>query len=164
MRGRRKHLYRCLLTPALAMTLALALVTSACGGDIEKSLRVPEPGKTQMIELSDGSTVFGEITEVGDTSVKFKTKMGELTLNIDQIVEIKEVAASSIKGGKYWYPDPNRHRLFVGPTGRMLRAGEGYFSDMLIFFPSIGYGITDNINLSAGMTIIPWIDFSKQLF
>ncbi len=164
MRGHRKHLYRCLLTPALAMMAAMALVTSACGGDIEKSLRVPEPGKTQMIELSDGSTMVGEITEVGDTSVKFKTKMGELTLNIDQIVEIKEVSTSSIKGGKYWYPDPNRHRLFVGPTGRMLKAGEGYFSDMLIFFPSVGYGITDNINLSAGMTIIPGIDFSKQLF
>ncbi|UCG62339.1 MAG: hypothetical protein JSV52_03375 [Candidatus Zixiibacteriota bacterium] len=151
---------------ALLLTLAavLTVATTAAAGDISKSLRVPEAGVTQMITLSDGSTMAGQITEVGDTTVKFKTQMGEMTLDIDKIVEIKEIATSAIKGGRYWYPDPNRHRLFVGPTGRMLKAGQGYFSDMLIFFPSVGYGITDNINLSAGMTIIPGIDFSKQLF
>ena len=151
---------------ALLLTLAalLTVASTAVAGDISKSLRVPEAGVTQMITLSDGSTMAGQITEVGDTTVKFKTQMGEMTLEISKIIEVKEVATSAIKGGKYWYPDPNRHRLFLGPTARMLKSREGYFSDILIFFPSVGYGITDNITISAGMTIFPGIDFSKQLF
>lgn len=164
MRIRYNRFVRPSLWLMLTALLTAFATVSAGAADVRGSLRVPQAGKTQMITLSDGSTMVGQITEVGDTSVKFKTQMGELTLNIDQIVEIKEVASSSIKGGKYWYPDPNRHRLFIGPTGRMLRAGEGYFSDLLIFFPSVGYGITDNINISAGMTVFPGIDLTNQFF
>ncbi len=149
---------------ALAFVALIILAANANAGDIKESLVVPEAGKTQMLTLDDGSTVVGQITEVGDTEIKFKSELGELTIAIERILEVKEVVGTSIKGGKYWYPDPNGHRLFIGPTARMLRKGEGYFSDMLIFFPSVGYGISDNVNISAGMTIIPGIDFSKQLF
>src|SRR5687768_16544543 len=35
-------------------------------------------------------------------------------------------------------------RLFLAPTGRPLRGGEGYFSDHWIFFPGLAYGVSDN--------------------
>ena len=38
-------------------------------------------------------------------------------------------------------------RLFIGPTGRPLRKGAGYFSDHFIFLPGVAYGVTDNVTL-----------------
>jgi hypothetical protein len=110
-----------------------------------------------MITLQDGSTLMGRITSIGDKDVKFQTEMGEMTIEVAKIKEIKEVSASSVKGGEYWFPNPNRTRLLIGPTSRTLRAGKGYFYDLWIFFPGAAYGITKNFMISGGVSIIPGV-------
>jgi hypothetical protein len=50
--------------------------------------------------------------------------------------------------------DPNNVRLFLGPTGRSLKAGKGYFSDTWVFLPSINYAFTDRIAIGGGATVI----------
>jgi hypothetical protein len=41
-------------------------------------------------------------------------------------------------------------RLFVGPTGRSLERGEGYFSVDSIFLPVFQIGVTDRFSIGAG--------------
>ncbi len=125
-------------------------------------LQIPPEGTNQMITLEDGTTLVGRITEVGDNEIKFQTDLGEMTIATTKIKQIKEISASSVKSGKYWFPNPNRTRLLVGPTARTLKAGKGYFYDLWIFFPGLAYGITDNFMISGGASIIPGAD--DQMF
>lgn len=127
-----------------------------------KNLRVPPEGTNQMIALQDGTTLMGRITRVGESEVTVQTDLGEMTVAIDKIKEVMEVSASSVKGGKYWFRNPNRTRLLVGPTARTLEAGKGYFYDLWVFFPGLSFGITDNIMISGGASLIPGID--DQMF
>lgn len=131
---------------------------------IQEKLRIPDEGLVQILNLKDGSSLIGRITEIKETEINFKTELGLLTIPIANIKKIKEVPASSIKEGKYWFPNPNSTRLFFAPTGRMLKKGEGYFSDYYLFFPGITYGVTDNISIGAGMSLIPGLGIGEQIF
>ncbi len=155
---------RSLSKAALMLTVfsCLLLAASVDAKDISKDLVVPDSSVIQILTLSDGSTLMGRITEVGEENIQFMTDMGELTVEISKIEKIEEVSESSMKGGKYWFPNPNRTRLLLGPTARSLEAGSGYFFDLWIFFPGIAYAFTDNFMISGGVSIIPGAD--NQLF
>ncbi len=129
----------------------------------EVDLRVPPEGYTQVLKLTDGSTLIGRILQVDGNTIQFETNSGSLTIAITKIKEMREVTESAFKGGKYWFENPNQTRLYVSPTGRSLKKGQGYFSDILIFFPSIAIGVTDNISLGGGVSIIPGLDLDEQL-
>jgi hypothetical protein len=59
--------------------------------------------------------------------------------------------------------DPNYSRLLFAPTGRPLRAGDGYFSDYELLFPGVAYGLTDNVTLAGGVAIVPGLGLGEQL-
>lgn len=42
------------------------------------------------------------------------------------------------------------------PSGRPLKGGQGYFSNLWLFFPGVTYAFTDNISIMGGMFI--WFD------
>jgi hypothetical protein len=63
-----------------------------------------------------------------------------------------------------WPKDPNDTRLLFSPTGRPLAKGTGYFSDHYVVFPSVAYGLTDNLSISGGLSVIPSLGLSEQLF
>jgi hypothetical protein len=71
------------------------------------------------------------------------------------IRRIKEVPAADLHDGEYWFPNPNYTRLFFAPNGQMLRKGEGYFSDYELFFPGVAYGLTDNLSIGGGVSLLP---------
>ena len=60
--------------------------------------------------------------------------------------------------------DPNYSRLIVMATGKPLRKGAGFASDTWLFFPSVSYGVTNNITMMAGMSIFPFISIREQLY
>ena len=90
--------------------------------------------------------------------------MGELRIQVSSIKKIKNVPASSIKNGQYWYPNPNATRLYFGPTARTLGKGEAYFADYELFFPALTVGVTDRFTIGGGMSIFPGIGLDKQVF
>jgi len=159
----------CLFAIALCLCLTGIFVSPGLTStnqqeSIKEKLRIPDEGLVQILNLKDGSNLIGRITEIKETEINFKTELGLLTIPIVNIKKIKEVPASSIKEGKYWFPNPNSTRLFFAPTGRMLKKGEGYFSDYYLFFPSITYGVTDNISIGAGMSIVPGLSIGEQIY
>lgn len=131
---------------------------------IEGSIHIPDSSHVQIITTQDGSTIIGRIIEIGENQIRFESDFGKMVISILRIKEIKEVPVSSIRNGKYWFPNPNATRLYFAPTGRMLKQGEGYFSDYYIFFPGIAVGITDNITLGGGMSLFPGTGFDEQFF
>ena len=60
--------------------------------------------------------------------------------------------------------DPNYSRLLFAPTGRPLAKGDGYFSDYELVFPGVAYGLTDNLSLAGGVSVIPGLGLGEQLF
>ena len=146
----------------LIVMALLTLLLGVCAQGFTGKLQIPDEGVTQMITLEDGSTLVGRITVISESDVKFQTEMGEMTIVIAKIKEIKEISTSSIKSGQYWFSNPNRTRLLVGPTARTLQAGKGYFYDLWIFFPGLAFGISDNFMISGGASVIPGVD--DQMF
>lgn len=157
-----KKLARIVWLTTMFTAATLIFTGTALPKDISDKLVVPGDDKLQQVTLQDGSKLMGRITEVSDSEVKFKTDLGEMNIIRSKITDIIEIPLSSMKNGKYWFPNPNRTRLLIGPTARTLRQGEGYFVDLWIFFPGVSYGLTDNITIGGGVSIIPGVD--NQLF
>lgn len=141
----------------------LLAATAPATARTETTFRIPDSTKVQMITLTDGSTLVGKIVEVGDTEIKFEGAFGQSTIRKDRIRQIKEVDKSRIRSGKHWFPDPNRSRLFLWPTGRTLDKGQGYFGDIYLFLPSVAYGVTNNFSVEGGLSLFPGLNPSEQL-
>jgi hypothetical protein len=147
----------------MMLVLTLVVICSPCiSRAYTGKLQIPPEGITQIITLEDGSKLFGRIVSVGDKTITFKGNMGVINIETDKIKNIEEISASSIKGGEYWFPNPNRSRLLFGPTARSVGKKNGYLFDVFIFFPGLAYGITDNFMVTGGASIIPEVD--DQLF
>lgn len=131
---------------------------------IKDKLTIPDSTTVQIVKTKDGSTLIGRIIEINENDIQFETNIGNITIPIAKIEDIKETPVTSIKDGKYWYPNPNSTRLYFSPTGRMLKKGEGYFSDYYLFFPGIAYGVSDNVTMGGGVSLIPGVDFENQIF
>ncbi len=117
---------------------------------------------TKAIILHDGSEIFGTLENaVNDTLMVLSAGGLLLAIPDDKISHIAELHGEYVEG-EYIRHDPNTTRLFFAPTARNIRRGSGYFADYMIFFPTGAYGITDNIAVSAGMSLIPGAD--KQVW
>jgi len=138
---------QCLTTPLYSQT-----------SDIRKQLHVPDSTVVQIIRLHDGTVLNGTIVAIQADSIMFQSAVGLVSVPIANISEIKDIPKSSIVSGEYWFPNPNRTRLFLGPTGYMLGAGEGYFQDIYIFFVGGAVGITDWFSIGGGISLIPGSD------
>jgi hypothetical protein len=116
--------------------------------------------KTVRIVLKDESELIGIVLAEDAKSVQFRTLAGvEMVIPKDKIASIEAV---EVVGGKAVRLDPNRTRLFIAPTARPLRAGEGYFSVYDILLPYFAYGVTDFLALGGGISLVPGA--SNQLF
>jgi hypothetical protein len=59
--------------------------------------------------------------------------------------------------------DPNYSRLLFAPTGRPLKKGDGYFSDYELVFPGVAVGLTDNLSIAGGVSLIPGVGLDEQV-
>jgi hypothetical protein len=154
-------------TSLRAIFFVLLGVVSVAGAEaqqeIDEPLKVPEPGYTQIISLKDGSAIVGRIISIGEMDIIFEAEMGRITIPRDKIRDVQTAPDSSFKGGKFWFPNPNRTRLYLAPTARLLRKGEGYFTDIYLLFPGVAVGVTDNFTIGGGISLIPGVDMDEQL-
>ncbi len=114
---------------------------------------------THMLRLRDGSTLIGTLVSRDSVSLRFETNGGVLTIPVANVTEIRQIAAAEVHGDQYWFPDPNRTRLFFAPTGRMLEKGEGYYSNTYLFLQNFVGGLSDKVTFGGGFSVIPSNDF-----
>lgn len=119
---------------------------------------------TQMLRTRSGSVLYGRTVGESGDSVRFETPGGVLTLARAEIAELRPLKGGVVRSGQYWPADPSDSRLFFAPTARMLRRGEGYFSDTYIFFANAVGGVTDHVTLGGGMSLFPSNDITNNVF
>ena len=132
--------------------------------DVKENLKIPDEKEIQIITTHDKSTIIGRIVEIKEKDIQFKTEFGVISIPVQNIKSIEIVPSSSIKDGKYWFPNPNATRLYFGPTGRMLKKGDGYFADYYLFFPAFAYSLSNIFAIGGGMSLIPGLNPDKQIF
>src|SRR5688572_4423007 len=154
----------------LAAAIVALLLTSTAPVGAQDSGRRPPPvltvageGVTQRLTLRDGSELIGRITAISDSTVQFESTIGTSTIAITNIIGLRE-ERGTVRDGQYYFPNPNATRLIFAPTGRMLAPGEGYFSDYWVFFPGLSVGVSKNLSLGGGMSILPGVGFDEQIY
>ena len=144
---------------ALAVIMCLLMSRNTAGAqsatDVRARMTVPDSAHLQIVTLTDGSTIFGRIVAVSADTVSFQTGAGTMQLSVKAIRDVRLIAADDLREGEYWFPNPNSTRLFFAPTGQQLKQGEGYFSDYELFFPGVAVGVTDNISIGGGISLLP---------
>jgi hypothetical protein len=89
----------------------------------------PDTTAVYQITLKDDSEFIGKIINETDQFVIIKTLIGtEIKIEIAIIVE-RKLIEEIWRSNEFLRSDPNKTRLFFSPTGRMLKAGQGYFSE-----------------------------------
>jgi hypothetical protein len=119
------------------------------------------PKDQVTVALEDGSTLVGTMVQEDEATITVRIAGG-------QEVRVPRSAVVSIRGegaaeGAF-PPDPSGSRLLFAPTGRPLGKGEGYFSDHYVLFPGVTGGITDNLSLGAGVSVVPGLGLTEQVF
>jgi hypothetical protein len=143
---------RRLLPAVLPLALAFALPRPAAA-QVDTVAIVADSLYT--IRLSDGSVLYGRVTEQTADALTVETQSGAtVRLRRDQIVSIARLQGRVVNG-EVWGDDPHATRLFFGPTARAIPRGEGYFGVYELFFPFVSYGVTDRFTISGGTPVVP---------
>ncbi len=143
-----------------ALVLALAVVVAGPGFG-----RADDAPAVVTITLKDGGTLVGAVVQEDETSVTLRTPSGaELKLPREAIATREARGAKGDPKPSSPISDPNESRLMFAPTGRPLGKGNGYFSDHYVLFPGFAYGLTKNISVAGGVSVIPAIGISEQVF
>ncbi len=142
---------------SIRILIALCAVLVARGAPAQSAPLALD--STFAVRLRDGSMVLGRLTAQSPDSLQIVTTAGRLTMSRASVAEITLVHASELHDGAYWPADPHGTRLFFGPTGRTLRRGEGYISDLYLFFVNGAVGVTDRFMMGGGMSVFPSSDF-----
>lgn len=147
-----------------SLLVSSAVVAQASADKPRQVIAVAAEGVTQRLVLRDGSEMIGRIVSMTDTSVNFESSIGVTTIPINAIVAVKNERGGKMVAGQYYFPNPNATRLIFATAGRMLRQGEGYFSDYWIFFPGFAAGLGDRFSIGGGMSVFPSVGFGDQIY
>jgi hypothetical protein len=163
---RKVSMKKLALLGIVAFSLSLGAYDTASTEKIYSSeqIKIPDSQHIQFLSLKDGSTIIGRVIEIKENEIQFETEIGTMTIPILKIENIKEIPVSPTRKKEYWFPNPNTTRLFLGPTGRTLKKGNCYFSDVYLFFPLIAYGVTDYITISGGVSLFPGVGGDQLLY
>ncbi len=106
-----------------------------------------ETGARYRVVLVDGTTFTGTLVSATDAEIVIEDARGLRTT-----IPRAQIASLTPSGAGFWRGDPNATRLLLFPTARSLRAGTGRFGTYTIF-PTVAYGLTNQVDVSAGSTI-----------
>ena len=145
-------------TRALLFVLAAAVAVPGFGS-------TDEAPPVVTITLKDGGTLVGTVVQEDETSVTLRTASGaELKLPREAIGSRELRGANPRLPASSPFSDPNESRLMFAPTGRPLGKGNGYFSDHYVLFPGFAYGLTKNLSVAGGVSVVPALGISEQVF
>jgi hypothetical protein len=156
------------MTALRAFLVIVATCAAAAGVGAQKPVRadtIPaDSARLYAARLTTGTTVVGRVDDPRVDPLVMQTENGTLTIPRARIAELRAVAASRLREGVYWPPSPNETRLLFAPTGRMLKPGEGYYSNTYLFIQQFAGGMTSHFTLGGGFSIVPSDDFSDNIF
>ena len=128
----------------------LTFVATALCAITPPAMAQTAPAQVVEVRLRDGSLLFGTIVSDERDRLVIKTVSGaDVTLTRDQVKSIQQTAGTSVDG-EFWTDDVIASKLFLGPTGRSLKRGEGYLAIDSLFLPVFQVGVTDRFSIGLG--------------
>lgn len=149
----------CLTAFVVFMSIPSSVLYARRPSRVEEQLRVAEANELQLLIRMDGEMLFGRIVKIVADYVHFETDGDTTIIFIPQIKEVREVTSDNIKNGRYWFPNPNATRLYLCPTARLLRKGQGYVAAYYILAPLVAYAVTDNFTVAGGASFLTAVNF-----
>jgi len=108
-----------------------------------------------VIELLDGTEITGTYIGKTDELLFISTaSIPRIEIPFVQIKSIKVAEQTSMRGDRYWFPNPNATRYFFAPSGFNLKKGEGYYQNSYLILNSVNYGLTNNISIGGSIELI----------
>jgi len=118
-----------------------------------------------IIELNDNSVLTGHIYHKTETEISINTEsVNNVTIQIADIENIAVYDSTGYPIPEFWPVNPHNSRHYFAPTAQGLSKGDGYFQSIYLLLISANYGITNNITIGGGLTIIPGLKASEQLY
>lgn len=106
-----------------------------------------------LITLNDGTTMQGVITSETDTEIILATdNIGTISIKKDQIKSKVILNSGNYRNGKYWFPNPNYSRYYIGP-GIQLKKGDGYYQNIDLLANTVSYGLTNWLSIGGGIEL-----------
>ena len=105
------------------LVLGVLLSTGQASAQDPLEVQVVPPGQVQELVLTDGSVLYGRVVEEGDPFLFVLISGVESLIAVENVRSLRQ-AAGSVERGEFWPEDPNRTRLFFGPTARSLARGK----------------------------------------
>src|SRR5665648_186577 len=113
-----------------------------------------EVSKTYQVTLNDGSTVSGKLLSITDEEIVIQSgTMGDVRLEKGKIKTMTLVSAFDEKASGIWFANPKPTKYLIGSSAIPLKKKSGYYQNTWVFLNTFGYGITNNISISAGFEI-----------
>lgn len=139
--------------------LLAALFWLAASFSLSAQVSIPTDSTRQYtVETTDGNIFIGRIVGQTPETLVLKTdNLGEINIPKRNLRSIRAVRPDQIVAGEYWPDNPHGTRYLFGPNGYGLRKGEGYYSNIWIFYNQFSYGFTNNFTLGVG--IVPLFFF-----
>lgn len=152
-------------TSLLILLAGILFTVTGSAQDITETKLLPS-SISSPVTLEEGSpSVQSKARAAGSASqINSRIFASAAVGDVDRVFESQSSSSGGSATREGWFPNPNRTRLYFGPTGRTLRKGEGYFSDIYLFLPGIAYGVTDNITIGGGGSIVPGLDPDEQFY
>lgn len=146
----------------LLVVAMLAFIFGGAGEAVAQAGVARDTSITHVLYLIDGSTLVGKLISRDSATVQFETNGGLLTVPVARVKELRAVTPAEVRGREYWFPDANETRLFFAPTGRMLKQGEGYYSNTYLLLQNFVGAPSDRFTFGGGFSIVPGDNFFEQ--
>lgn len=118
--------------------------------------------KTVEITLIDNSRQVGQILSVTPTELELRKENERSFIQLNRVKSIRQI--DTTRRGYNWFVNPNKSRLLISPTARPIEKGSGYYQNIYVFISGVAYGITDNIAVTGGFSMLPGVGITNQLY
>jgi hypothetical protein len=112
-------------------------------------------GLYYQVTLINGQEVKGQMLQRRKSGIDLETEnLGIVSISNPEIKSMKVIEQKNVRGGQYWFTNPNNTRYFFAPSAMNLRKGEGYYQNSYILANSVNYGLTNYFSI-GGMVVLP---------
>lgn len=106
-----------------------------------------------LFTMNDNENILGQFLEKNGEIISI-TSTTTSTLNLYDVKKIRVVNPNYLEFENYWFPNPLSNRYFYSPSAFTSGHLKGYIQNIYVFFFNATLGLSDYVDISAGVGII----------
>ena len=138
--------------------LTIVILCTLCSPSIfcQSDLEDWEIGDVVKIHLSEGSSIRGEIIDLGEEGITLRSDgLGVITISQDRISSIGQSGLiKSKKRQDFEYYETMPYKNFLTETAIPLEDGLTIYDNVMILGNGVSHGITKNLSITAGLELL----------